>query len=204
MPTRQDALASVYARSLFQLAEQAGGQDKIEEVNDELEQILELTRRDPVFAEFLTSPIVDAKARADSLRRILDGRVTDLTLRFLLVLNNKGRLPKFESIAEAYSSLMQEAFGRIEVDVHTAGELGPEAVEAIRTRVRDALGREPVLHTYVDPSMIGGVRLRIGDRLIDGSVSRRLRRLRDELLEGSGWAIRERLEAIVQPGEPAA
>ena len=71
MATQIDALASVYARSLYELAEAAGGADKIMEVNDEVEQIIDLTRSDARFNEFLASPIIDPAKRADALRHVL-------------------------------------------------------------------------------------------------------------------------------------
>lgn len=197
MPMRHDALAMVYAKSLFELAEQAGGQSKTEEVNAELSEIIELARGDRAFDEFLSSPIIDRGRRADALRRIFNGRITDLALRFMMVLNDKGRLNKLADIAEAHDHLLQEAFGRIEVDVMTAGTLSGDALEFVRERVRSALNKEPVLHTYNDPGMIGGVKLRIGDQLIDGSLSSRLRRLKEDVL-ASGGAVRERAAWIIE------
>lgn len=197
MANAQDALASVYAKSLFELAESAGSRAKIEEVNDELEQLVELIRADRRFREMLGSPIVDRVKRGQALRSIFNGRVSDLTLRFLLVLNRKGRLGRLEDIADAYTHLMQVAFERVEVDVFTAGPLAEDALASIRARIQTALGREPVLHTYTDPHMIGGVKLRIGDRLIDGSVASKLRRIKDNLLNRGGWAVRDHYDRIV-------
>jgi F-type H+-transporting ATPase subunit delta len=201
MSTHTDALALVYARSLYELAEQAGGRDKIMEIGDELEQICELSRGDRGFAEFLSSPIIDRRRRAKVLNQVLENRVTDLSLRFLLVLNEKGRLGHLEKINTAYDSLVQEAHGRVEVDVFTAAPVGPDGLGGIADRIKEVLGREPVLHSYTDPSMIGGVKLRIGDQLIDGSVSTRLRRLKQNLLASGTNAMRDRFDQIVADGE---
>lgn len=198
MANAQDALALVYASSLFELAEEAGGRAKIEEVNDELEQIIELARTDRKFGEFLHSPIIDVNARQEALRAVFNDRVTDLTLRFLLVLNRKGRLSKIEDIAASYDHLMQDSFGRVEVDVFTAGPLGDEARSEIKRMVQAALGKEPVLHSYTDPKMIGGIKLRVGDRLIDGSVASKLRRLKDDLLNEGGAAVRARFDQLIE------
>ncbi|HMN95863.1 MAG TPA: ATP synthase F1 subunit delta [Phycisphaerales bacterium] len=197
MPTNTvDAVALSYARALFQLAESAGGRPKLEEIADELEQLIELIRADRRFGEFVTSPILDRQRRAEALRRILNGRVTDLLLRFVLVLGQKGRLGHIEAIARAYDALMQESFGRVEVDVITAVPVEAAQLESIRALVQGAIGREPVLHRSVDPTMLGGIKLRIGDQLIDGSVAGRLRRIRDSVVAGSG-AVRENLGRIV-------
>lgn len=200
MPAQSDALANVYATSLLDLADQAGGEDKILEVADELEQIVELARSGRNFGEFLSSPIVDAKQRGESIRRIFSDNVTDLTLRFLLVLNEKGRLGHLEPITVAYDRLVQERFGRVEVNVYTPAPLGEAQLESIRNRVRDALGREPVLHPYTDPMMIGGLKLRIGDQLIDGSVAGQLRRIRHNLLTEGTNTLRDRINRIIEGG----
>jgi len=197
MASHTDSVSQVYARSLYELAEDAGGHSKIQEINEELEQICELARGDKGLAEFLRSPIIDKGSRADSLRKILSDRVTDLTLRFLLVLNNKGRLGHLESIAGGFDSLMQEAFGRVEVDVFTPGPLGTEQRDRIKDRIQAALGRDPVIYEYTDPSMLGGIRLRIGDQLIDASVSTQLRRIRDQIMRGGRNALRTRMNDII-------
>jgi F-type H+-transporting ATPase subunit delta len=191
-----DALAQVYARSLFELADQAGGPEKIQSIAGELEQVVELTREDPAFREFLASPIIDPARRRDALHRIFHERASDLALRFLLVLNGKGRLGHLEPIAEAYDQLVHATFGRIEVDVFTAEPLTDATREALKKRITAALGKEAVLYGYTDPSMIGGLKLRIGDRLIDGSVAGQLRRMRQTLRSPGGEAGRRIQESI--------
>lgn len=193
MPTQADALSSVYATSLYELARQAGGPDKVNEIAAELDEILELVRSDRAFREFLASPIIDREARKAALGRIFGNRVTDLTLRFLLVLNENGRLGRLDAVAAAYDHLVQEAFGRVEVDLFTAAPLGADQLESIRGRIRQALGRDPVLHPYTDAAMLGGVKLRIGDQLIDGSVSTQLRRLKRDLLNEGSSKLRDRV-----------
>ena len=155
MSRQTDALANIYARSLYELAEQAGGRDKIVEVAEELEQTCELARGDQAFREFLSSPVINRGKRGETLKRIFHGNITDLVLRFLLVLNNKGRLSRLESIADAYDQLVHEAFGRVEVDVFTPSELEGDQIETIKKRIGSALSKEPVVYTYTDPPAYG-------------------------------------------------
>ena len=197
MAIHTDAIAQVYAKSLYELADDAGGREKIVELAEELDQICELARGDRTFREFLASPIINTKARGEAIRRIFHGRVTDLALRFLLVLNNKARLRRLESISAAFDQLVHDALGRVEVDIYTPGPLGPEQLDTIKQRIQRALGKDPVLYSYTDAAMIGGMRLRIGDQLIDGSVASRLRRLRQHLLTSGGSAVRQRLARII-------
>jgi len=192
-----DALAKVYAKSLFELAMDAGGSDKLVEIADELEQICELAREDKKINLFFSSPVVDVTARGKTLSAIFTNRITDLTLRFLLVLNNKGRLDRLESIETAFDQLLQEAFGRVEVDVITPVAVDAESLTAIKQKIETVPGKEPVLHPYVDEHLLGGIKLRIGDQLIDGSLQTRLRKLGEELKNNGGAAVRERFETFM-------
>jgi len=202
MPEQADAIAKVYARSLYELAESAGGLDKITEIGDELEQICELARGDRAFRELLASPIIDGTKRGETIARIFRDNVSDLTLRFLLVLNDKRRLGHLERVNTAYDQLIQEAYGRVEVDVFTAAPLADHVKSAIADRIRVAIGREPVLHAYTDPTMLGGIRLRLGDQLIDGSVASRLARLRHSILSTGGSRLREEAARIIEGDTP--
>ena len=198
MNFQADALATVYAKSLFELASDAGGNDKIVEIADELEQICELTREDQGIRLFFSSPIIDVVKRGETLSSIFTNRVTDLTLRFLLVLNNKGRLNHIECINVAYDLLVQEAFGRIEVDIFTPTAIDADSINIIKEKVQAMLGKEPILHPYVDPAMLGGLKLRIGDQLIDGSVQTKLRRRSETIKNNGGTAIREHFETYLE------
>ena len=186
-----DAVARVYAQSLLELADAAGGDEKIVETGGELSVIAEMIRDDAEVAEFLRSPIVDSEKRAESLRRIFEGRVSDLVLRFMLVLNGKGRLGEFGSMASGYDQLVNERMGRVEVDVMTVdGSLDPDQLALLGEKVKAKFGQEPVFHQYADESLIGGLVLRVGDQLIDGSVRGQLRRMREELLASGSSRVR--------------
>lgn len=192
-----DAIAKVYAASLFELAEAQGGREKIEDTLGSLEGLLELTRQDPRFNEFLASRVLGSKDRAASLRKILEGRIDDLVLKFILVLNRKRRLSHLPSIYVAFDALAQEKFGRVEVDVVTAQPLDAAELNSVRDRLSKALGKDVITRPSVDPSIIGGVLFRIGDRLVDASVATRLRRMRDMLSEHGAAEIKARAGRLI-------
>ncbi len=198
MNFQADALATVYAKSLFELASDAGGNDKIVEIADELEHVCELAKQNKEVSMFFSSPIIDVTKRGEALSAIFSNRITDLTLRFLLVLNNRGRLGHLESISVAFDLLVQEAFGCVEVDVFTPTAVDTNTINMIKEKVHPMLGKEPVLHPYVDSSMLGGIKLRIGDQLIDGSVQTKLRRLSESIKNSGGTAIREQFETYLE------
>ena len=198
-----DEVARVYARSIFELADQAGGQEKILSIGDELEAIAEMVRSDHALREFFRSPIIDLKRRRETLRKVFDGQISDLVLRFILVLNDKGRLSRIGDITDAFDQIANERFGRIEVDVFTTtGSLEAQQLESLSERIKARLGKDPIFHQYTDESMIGGVSLRIGDQLIDGSVRGRLRRLREGLHNRGTEVVREQPDRFMSESEP--
>lgn len=185
--SQPDAAARLYARSLIELCNAGGGRPVVEETLGELEEVLELARSDRKFAELLSSRAIATDARAESLKRIFSNRITERTLRFMLVLNEKGRISDLPAMVDAFENLVQAQFGRIEVDVYTADPADAATLTDLGRKLQSALGKEVILHPYTEPAMLGGIKYRIGDQLVDASVATRLRRMHDQL-SGPGTA----------------
>lgn len=185
-------VATVYANALFELARSAGGDAGASEMGEEVASLCGIVRADARLRRFVESPVIGAEKRGKALERMLKGRVSDRLLTFLLVLNRKGRLGALLAVGDAYDTALQQAFGKAEVDVYTVDGAAPsaESQQAMRERIRAATGKDPVFHFYADPHMVGGVKFRIGDQLVDGSVATRLRRMRSALIEKGGARVR--------------
>ncbi|MEO0513179.1 MAG: ATP synthase F1 subunit delta [Planctomycetota bacterium] len=192
-----DSLSKIYAQSLYELVSDKGGEEAIHGALEELEGVLELAREDARFSEFLASRVLAAADRAKSLETLFRGRMDDTTLNFLLVLNAKGRLSELPAIVAAFDETVQDAFGKVEVDVYTASPMSGEHMGQIKERLQAVIGREPVVHPYVDESMIGGVKMQIGDRLIDASLATRLRQLRERMATSGTNEIRAAAERML-------
>ncbi len=196
--TEPNNTARVYARTFFDIAFAQGGRDAVESLTSQLHEVVELTRSIPKFGELLSHPTVTAEERSKSLDRIFKGRVSDLTLRCLQVLNEKDRINALPAVAAAIDEVAQEKFGKIEVDVFTAQPAQASELESLRSRLSQSLGKDVVVHPYTDPKMIGGVKLKIGDRLVDASLESRLRRLRDKVSTNGGAALRARISKTLE------
>lgn len=185
-------VATVYANALFELAKSAGGDAGASAMGEEVSALCEIVRADARMRRFIESPVIGAEKRGKAIERMLKGRVSDRLLTFLLVLNRKGRLGALLAVGDAYDAALQQAFGKAEVDVYTVDGAAPspESQQAMRERIRAATGKDPVFHFYADPHMVGGVKFRIGDQLVDGSVATRLRRMRSALIEKGGARVR--------------
>ena len=201
MPTQVDDVAKVYATSLLELALKQGA-DAPAGIGEELDALCEAARAGARFREFLASPMLDRAEREASLQRILKGNASELLTKFVMVLNRKGRLGHLLEIGDAFDQLLQERFGKVEVDVYTVGggQLSDEVANAVKTRVKTAFGKDAVLHSYADAAMIGGIKLRIGDQLIDGSVATRLRRMRAAMLDAARADLAAKPERFIDGG----
>lgn len=189
-----DEIASVYAQSLLEVCDKSGGNAVAEACSSELRELAEIIRSNKRFGEFLKTPIVGNDKRKVALDRIVKGRVSDLVYRFTMVLANHGRAGRIADVADAFDALMQDRLGRVEVDMFTVdGKASEDVIATVKARVRDAFKKDAVLHQYSDPAMIGGVKLRIGDQLIDGSVATQLRNMRESVANRGTAKIRSRV-----------
>ena len=181
------ALAETYAEALFELTEEAGNSAEIAE---ELERLANLVAEQPDLMSLLHNRAIPKNRRAQSLRDIFEGRVSELVYKFLQVLNTNDRLGRLEEVAAAYIKLNKAQRGEVDVDVYSARPLDKGQMRDIADRVGGALGRTAVIHPRVDESLIGGLKLRVGDRLIDASVAAQLERLKRQMTESAQEAIR--------------
>jgi F-type H+-transporting ATPase subunit delta len=172
-------LSVAYARSLLELAT---AQNQAEPIGQELADIEKVIESDPAFETFLSNPAVGEVERGQVIEKVFRGRVSPLLANFLGVVNRKGRLGLLRQIASGYQELLDAQLGKIEVDVIVAEKLSPDQLEQVRQRVSAALKRDAVVHQYIDPSIIGGLVIRVEDRLLDASVRAQLRAVRRQLL----------------------
>jgi len=173
------AYATAYARSLLELANE---QTQAEQIGQELRDLKQIVEENRSFAIFLADPAIGHVERWNMLNRILGGKVSPLMHNFLGVLNQKTRLGVLPQMSEAYDEQLDEQLGKIEVDVTVAQKLTPEQLEEVRKRVSSALKKDAVVHQYVDDSIIGGLVIRVQDKLIDASVKTQLAAMKQQLL----------------------
>lgn len=180
MPTpASDAVSRVYAQSLFELAESKG---QLDAIADEVSQLADLVENNEDLARLIDNPIIGRAERRGMIERLFQNQVSDLLYRFLQVLNTKGRLDALPGIATAFDALADDKAGRVTVDATVATPMDDATRKGVIDRLGNALGREVTLNEHLDESLIGGLKLRIGDQLIDASVSSRLRRMQQQLI----------------------
>lgn len=180
------AVSDVYAAALFTMAHQ---QHAVPAVRAELEELVALTQRDPALATFLSSTSIDADRRAASLERMFRGNLSDLLLNTLLVMNRNGRVALLPHLLRRFVVRQEQAAGEVEVRVTSAVELDAAQRDAIAAAAAEVSRRRPVVEFTVDPDVIGGLVVEIGDVRYDHSVRRHLRVLRDRLFDRSSRGL---------------
>ena len=175
-----DAVARVYAGALLELANEAG---VVDEVADEMRQLGELVDTHPDVRQLLGTRMLSAEQRGQAIDGIFKGRVSDLVLRFLHVVNDKARLDALAGIAAAFAVLLDEQRGIVDVHAHVAHPLDAGLSDHVTARISEAIGKQVRLHEEVDQALIGGLKIQFGDTLMDGSVAAQLKLLRRKMVE---------------------
>lgn len=171
-------IARRYADALFSLAK-ARGQEKV--VLDELELVAEAIEAHPDFFALLNHPRMNVKEKKTLLLNVFASALSELTQNFLKLLLDKGRQNLLSSIVQQYADLVNEARGVAIGQVVTAVELSAQARKQLEAAFTSKVGKRVELKNVVDKTIKGGVLLRIGDRVYDGSVAGRLSRFKGQL-----------------------
>jgi len=176
---RGKTIARPFAAALFELADQEG---QLEEWGAALESVTRLLDEEEDIRRFLETPQVDPGEKKKALREALEGRVPTQVLHFLLMVVDRRRQRFLGAMAEEYRRLLDERMGRAHVEVTVARELDDAEVEELRGKLSGILGKEAVPHVQVRPELMGGIVFKSEDMIYDGSIRRRLERMKQRLL----------------------
>lgn len=176
---RDDTVARNYAETLFELAEAHEG---IEVYQAGIRSVAQLIDELPDFRRFLETPRIDAKSKKNLVREVLGDSLPKLLMNFLLITIDKRRQRLLGSIAREFDGLVDEKLGRAHVDVTLAREMTDEGLEEITSKLSSLLGVEAIPHIRVQPSILGGIVVRAGDTIYDGSLRRKLDGMRRRLM----------------------
>lgn len=180
-------VARVYAEALYKAAGKLG---LAEELNNELTELVEgVFGRDPGLELFFASASINAARKAEAIQKAFRGKASDVLTNFLLALNEHGRLDKIRAVAETYHRLHNRKMKRVVVQAISAVPLTDDERRRLCDDVRAVADIEPLLEEKVDPELLGGVIVRVGDWVYDASVRAKLDTARNQLIERSSHAV---------------
>lgn len=174
-----DSVGRLYANALMELSLE---QQQLDTVAQELQDLAGLIDSDDGLRRLIENPILDRTQRSAMLQRLFEGRVSDLLYRFLQTVNRKDRLASLPAIATAFAKLLAAHRNEVEVEAFVASPMDADTAGRVADGLGASLGKKVTLNQHVDPSLIGGLKLRIGDRLLDASVATQLRSIKEQLI----------------------
>jgi ATP synthase F1 delta subunit len=176
-----EELAQVYARALFEVGRE---HDEIDLLRDQLGQLADALEENRELATFFLSPYFSTKEKQDGLDRVLVD-ADERFVNFVKLLIEKHRMPVLFRIRHAYERLWDEERRVLPVEVTSAIALDSETTEELGRSIGDQTGRTVALATHVDPQIIGGIVVRVGNSILDASIRTRLEQLRRQVAQGA-------------------
>ena len=186
-----EKIATVYAEAFLNAiaAKSESVDDAVAEFDSFMAEVLDANAR---FEAVLKSAAVPADAKAAMIDRVFGGQASQTFLSFLKVLARHGRLDIVRAIHREVQKLDDKRCGRIPVVVTTATEMPQEAFADLAGRLRIKLGGEPIIRNAVDPDVIGGIVVRVGDTIYDASIASQLLNVRQTMIARSTHEIQSR------------
>jgi F-type H+-transporting ATPase subunit delta len=170
-----------YAQAIFDLAVQAG---KVDEWRRQVGRACEIAS-DERLARAIDNPAVPFQYRRDAVVELLGDGVAPQVRNLALLLAQRGRFSMMAQVSDEYDDLVRRLRGIVGVTIVTPTPLDRAELAELQRRIEQRAGARVEVNTTIDPSLVGGLRVRIGDLEIDDSVHGRLRRLRERLIQGT-------------------
>jgi F-type H+-transporting ATPase subunit delta len=168
----EGGLAGRYANAVFELARD---QKAVDAVSSDLAGLRRAVEISPDLARLVRSPVFSAEDHAKALKAILEKMgAHPLTVKFVLLLAQKRRLFVLNQIITAYESLVAKSRGETEAEVTSARHLKDNEIAELKSVLKSTLGKEPRLHSRIDPTLLGGLIIKVGSRMIDSSLRTKL------------------------------
>jgi F-type H+-transporting ATPase subunit delta len=177
------AAAGRYARALFDVVQKEGAD--LERASHELQQFVDLLAQHPPLQSTLANPAVPTSKKQAVVRALIErlGTISPIVAKMIVMLAVRDRLTILPDITRVYGERMMDQLKVIRGEVTTAFELPPERLRDLEQGLAKATGRQVILESKVDPSIIGGIVTRLGGTVYDGSVTTQLEKLKQSLIE---------------------
>ena len=172
-----EEIATVYGRSLFDVAKEQG---KLDEVREQLGELADVISENRELQTFFFSPYFSSEEKEQGLDKAVTGAEA-IFINFIKLLIEKHRMPALFRIRRVYDGLWQEENQLLPVHITSAIELDKSTVKSLGDRIGEQTGRKVELTSEVEPDILGGIVVRVGNSIIDASVRSRLEKLRRQV-----------------------
>lgn len=181
-----EIVADKYSTAIFELAED---QNILARLEEDFTYVLEVMDTQPQLQALLNHPVMENDGKIDLVKKIFSQDVHKIGMQFIYVMIQRGRARYIKSAIEAFISKARAARGILEADVVTTEPLSEQAQVSLVTKLQEMTGKKIVLKSHINPQIMGGLIVQIGDKRIDASVARRLEELEKILRKASTTEI---------------
>ena len=192
--TDKASLGDVYAKALLGVGKSSGESEKLV---DELSAVAKVVGKLPKLQTTLESPQIAADAKQAILQKAFGGKLSKDMVNFLKIVANKGRFDCLSQISSSATRLYDEMSGNVMAEIVTAEKIEKSVAKDIASQLEKELGKKVTVKTSVDPKIIGGMVIRIGDTVHDGSVVNQLEQVRTKAVNRASDAIRGSLDKFM-------
>lgn len=185
----KNTIANRYAQGLFNLAKE---KSLVEEILNNCEAILEIYEKNLSLQAFLENPKVSKEQKQQVFETSIKESVNHFTFDFIMLMIDKGRISQLKSSLKQFVTLTNIAKGLLDVQVTSASELTLEQKESLKAQLEKATGKTIEIENIVDPQIIGGLIIKVGNNVIDGSLRNQVNKIRESLLKAQVMEIEVR------------
>ncbi len=173
---------SVYASAIFELAKE---KNSLDEFNEEINGVYEVFNDEEKFMEVLSTPVINSDEKKEILEKVFADKISRDMLNFLKLLVDKNRIHNLHGICESFFEMYRKEVGIVLAEVYTVEEFSDELEKNLAEKLSELTGKKVEIKQIVDDALLGGVKIKIGSKIIDNSVLHQLNKLGESLREVS-------------------
>ncbi len=172
------SVARRYAEAFFSIAREAG---KVDEYQQELELVVRTVDESELLQEYFAHLLIPAKEKKEVANKIFSGDISQATLNFISIIIDKKREAYLALITEQYTEMADEQRNILKAEMYSAREIPESDVQDLAEKLSASTGKTVQLKPMVDPSLLGGIKVRIGDQIVDATVAKKLEMLKNAM-----------------------
>lgn len=172
------SVARRYAEAFFAIAQE---RDQIDQLQQELELVVSTIDEIENLKEYLNHLLIPAQEKKDTISKIFGDKLSEVTLHFFFVIIEKRREGYIGLITEEFKDMADESRNIAKAELIAAREVPEDEIKTLADKLSASTGKTVQLRQTVDPDLIGGIKIRMGDQVIDGTVAKKLEVLREKL-----------------------
>ncbi len=173
---------TVYANAIFELAKE---ENKVEEMNNEFKDLYQVFKTQDDLRKILETPVISSQEKKDLLDKLFKDEVSKNVFNFMKVLVDKDRMNEFMRISEGFFELYRKEANILLAEVYTVDELPEDIIASLTEKLAELTGSQIEIKQIVDDTLLGGVKIKIGSKIIDSSIIHKLNDLGESLREVS-------------------